>query len=211
MGEGTLRLLNYQQQVLIPPYLYDNHPKSWWTLRPDFKGSIEREAKTVEYNINSQGIRAPNNLPEKSDDRESVFIIGDSFTFGWGVNEEETFARVLDNKLKKKNLPIDVVNLGIAGYGTKQSYERLLEYSARLGTPDILIYMFCPNDPIDNITGKKVVVDGVRMNANWKYKWLFVQINRAYHVSKLVAFFADFYMQNRGNPRLNQANETQIN
>ncbi|MBF0379953.1 MAG: SGNH/GDSL hydrolase family protein [Magnetococcales bacterium] len=201
MGEGILRLVDYQPQILIPPYLYDNHPKSWWTLRPGFKGSIKRGDNIVDYNINSQGIRAPFDIPHKSDDRQSLFIIGDSFTFGWGVNEDDSYARILANKLKKKDLAVDVVNLGVAGFGTMQSYERLAEYAQRLGSPDAIIYMFCPNDPADNIAGKKTVVDGIRMNANWKHKWLFVRISHAYHYSRLVAFFADFYMKYHGNPR----------
>ena len=30
--------------------------------------------------------------------------------------------------------------------------------------PAGVVYIFCPNDPVDNVSGKKVVVDGIRMD-----------------------------------------------
>ena len=53
-----------------------------------------------------------NNLIENNN---GIAILGDSHAMGWGVNDEETFAALLENKINKK-----VYNLAVSGYATKR-------------------------------------------------------------------------------------------
>lgn len=65
------------------------------------------------YEVNSLGFRdseADLNHPE-------VLFLGDSFTMGWGIDQDETFAQVFENKTKLKTL-----NAGISSYGTAREY-----------------------------------------------------------------------------------------
>jgi hypothetical protein len=152
-AEIALRLIGYYPKILIPPYMYISHPLMGRTLRPGFLGEIDTPDGPVVYQINSQGIRASEDwILENETNPNIIFAIGDSFTFGLGVNEGFAYPQVLDNLLGNS---ASVVNLGVPGFGTTYTYDRLLEYADTEGMPDIIIYTFVRNDPIDNIIGKK--------------------------------------------------------
>ncbi|MFC1584838.1 SGNH/GDSL hydrolase family protein [Fibrobacterota bacterium] len=199
--EMCLRLYGYMPKVSVPPFLYDNHPETWWTLRPGFSGVWKSKEGDILYRINEQGIRSSSRYRHIPRGSGRVFIIGDSYTFGIGVNEEASFARKLQDKLRLHHSGAEVVNLGVPGFGTKQSYHRLLEKAQQLGVPDAVIYIFCPNDPVDNIAGKKVVVGGIRVDAEKNHKYFLSLVGRGYYASRLLAFTLDRIYSRFANPR----------
>ena len=162
----------------------------------------------VRYTINSQGIRAPHDMSKETPE-PFLFIIGDSFTFGVGVNENRTFPRILDTTLARQAINVEVVNLGVAGFGTFHSYERLREYANILKIPQIVIYLFCPNDPIDNIAGKKEVVAGIRIDSHRNHKWPLSIIGHSYHTFRSSAFILDRIYDKWFNPRKQQKSKLQ--
>lgn len=68
----------------------------------------------ITANINNFGFRG-----EAFDPRMRrqfrVVTLGDSFTFGWGVDFEDTWPRVLETQLREKGIDVEVVNLGQPG------------------------------------------------------------------------------------------------
>jgi lysophospholipase L1-like esterase len=200
--EIVLRLTGYYpaKMSIAPPYLFANHAKTWWALRPNFTTTVRTPDGVVTYKINAQGIRSSYDISQKAL-TPRIFIIGDSYTFGVGVNEEIAFPRVLDTVLKQQGLNTTIVNLGVAGFGTFHSYERLREYAELLGMPQIVVYMFHLNDPVDNIAGKKEVVYGIRIDAHRKYKRLLAVIGHSYHLSRSIAFLFDRLYDTFFNPR----------
>lgn len=71
--------------------------------------------RTATYQSNSQGFRSSREFDENFDGRRIAFL-GDSFTFGWGVEENETFAALLESKLEHTRS----YNFGIRGFGVDQ-------------------------------------------------------------------------------------------
>jgi|SRR5262245_51998748 len=200
--ETCLRIAGYYPVVLMPPYLFASHPSIGWTLRSNFNGAIDTPEGRVIYTINSQGIRAPVDfLTNGNSSIQRVFIVGDSFTFGTGINEEYTFPSLLNESMKSQHLPVEFINLGVPGFGTIHSYERLVVYSDMLGIPDTVIYVFCPNDPMDNIAGKRVVVNGIRIDSHRENKLLLSYIARAYNDLRSLALVLDVYYSRFDNPR----------
>jgi hypothetical protein len=134
--EAYLRFKQYYPKVLsiAPPYMFVNHAKTWWTLRPNHYSKVQTPDGVVIYDINSQGIRAPHDIAQNSLSPR-IFVIGDSLTFGVGVDENIAFPRVLNNVLARQKIDAEVVNLGVAEFGTFHSFERLKEYAKRLGIP----------------------------------------------------------------------------
>ena len=64
-------------------------------------------------------------------------MLGDSITFGTGVGDDETFSHLLDA------LPdLEVLNLGVDGYGTDQELIRLEREGLAFG-PQVVILNFC--------------------------------------------------------------------
>ena len=52
----------------------------------------------VDVNINSKSLRDYEYAYTKPKDVYRILVLGDSFTFGWGVPFENTFSKVLEKK-----------------------------------------------------------------------------------------------------------------
>jgi len=121
-------------------------PELGWSLKPD----IESPFFSSEYNVlvkqNQYGMRDKVYKKENDPKKIRIAVAGDSFAWGFGVENNQTFAKVLEEKLGKN---FEVLNFGVSGYGTDQEFlqfkSRILEFK-----PDILIITFFPND-IENI------------------------------------------------------------
>lgn len=91
--------------------------------------------------VNSIGIRNEEILKEKEKIR--IIIIGDSFTFGLGVdNTNETYPKLLDNLLGQN---IEVINFGYPGFNFLDVYWTI-KYDIINYDPDLILYAFYEND-----------------------------------------------------------------
>jgi hypothetical protein len=77
-----------------------------------------------------------------------IAVIGDSHAMGWGVQDEETFAALLQ---KMTGRP--VYNLAVSSYGTVREVLRL-EKSGLLDKVDTVIIQYCGNDLDENRHGE---------------------------------------------------------
>lgn len=97
---------------------------SCWRQSRDFK---------VTYQINSLGLRDREISDAKAAGVKRILLLGDSFTEGTGVKQEETFSAVLE-----RELGIEVINAGVSGYSTLHEYLWLKERGFKL-RPDLVI------------------------------------------------------------------------
>ena len=76
-----------------------------------------------------------------------VVTLGDSSTYGWGVDQEHTFQRLLEERLNEGDGPrFEVLNLGIPGHNSRHGLGMLRHYALAL-QPDVLIFSYGANDP----------------------------------------------------------------
>jgi len=73
-----------------------------------------------------------------------IAILGDSHAMGWGVNDDETFANVLQTQTDKP-----VFNLAVSSYGTRREIRRLIQ-SPLLERVDTIVIQYCDNDLSEN-------------------------------------------------------------
>jgi lysophospholipase L1-like esterase len=127
--------------------------KLGYRLAPNY----EIEHKKSEFNtlikINSEGLRDYEHQKDKKSSLFRILVMGDSFTFGLGVNSEETYAKVLETLLNqnlaaKTQKKYEVINAGIDGYGTEQEYFYLKELGNQY-RPDLVIVGLYANDITD--------------------------------------------------------------
>ena len=113
-----------------------------WTLRPGAR-YVGRGGETIA--VNGRGYRGALHEGPPPAGVTRVVMLGDSITFGTGVGDGETFSDRLDA------LPgLEVVNLGVDGYGTDQELIRL-EREGLACHPRVVILNFCVrNDYFDN-------------------------------------------------------------
>jgi len=93
----------------------------------------------VQYETNNIGARDYNDY-FKSDEIDSIMLIGDSFAEGPGVNIDKIFAKILEKKINKK-----VLNFGNSGTEPKTQLIRYLKYNKDYNF-DELIYFFLPQN-----------------------------------------------------------------
>ena len=76
-----------------------------------------------------------------------IVTIGDSSTFGWGVDPEYTFQHLLEERFRRhdSDTPIEVLNLGISGHTSRHGLG-LFEHYVRDLDPDVLIVSYGAND-----------------------------------------------------------------
>ncbi len=118
--------------------LYD--PLLGWRLKPHWQGEHRHHDFHVRYHINGQGFRGRQGpVP-----REALAVLGDSFTFGLGVDEGATFIDRLDQHRGP------TLNLGIPGYSTDQQL-LLLESVERRLPRHVLLVVYLGNDLADNL------------------------------------------------------------
>jgi lysophospholipase L1-like esterase len=125
-------------------YLYD--PEIRYVLRPNQKSWIDDGLITV----NSQGFRGPEAPSRKPEGSFRIVVIGDSLTLGWGVADNETFSARLE-QLLRDHFPgqdLDVLNLGVGGYNTRQEVT-FLTRKLRILRPDVVLLGFYANDVPD--------------------------------------------------------------
>ncbi|MEM8960656.1 MAG: GDSL-type esterase/lipase family protein [Acidobacteriota bacterium] len=111
------------------------HETLGWDLVP---GSSERHITPefdVEVAINEQGFRDGQIYPEaRLDGVRRIVVIGDSFSFGHGVEEVESWPALLEAWMADT----EVINLSVAGYGTDQQILRFDEHGASF-EPDVVM------------------------------------------------------------------------
>ncbi len=110
----------------------------FYTFEPS-KFTFKHIDFTNEYNINSKGARDD----EQSIQNPEIVFIGDSFTTGLGVNQDETFSTRVEKALQKKSL-----NLGVPSYGTAR--ELLLLKRFKLDSCKYIVLQYCNNDDSEN-------------------------------------------------------------
>jgi len=125
--------------------LYDQ--TKGWGLKPNLRGVKVFGDKIL--SSNSKGIRGRREFPYQKESRKSrIIILGDSFTFGDGVSDDETYAYHLQNLLGDET---EVLNLGIHGYGHDQMLLKLEEEGIKYA-PDIVLLGFIADDMERNLT-----------------------------------------------------------
>ena len=110
-----------------------------------------------EYTINEFGHRGPALPLSNAYPQPVVVALGDSYTFGVGVNDGEEYPAVMQRRFAGR---VAVANVGVEGWGLTQEIRRFYELG-QLYLPKVVVLQFCFNDPADNLLNSvTVVADG---------------------------------------------------
>jgi hypothetical protein len=125
-------------------YSFDAYdPTKGWTMRPGRWSFGKRTTITA----NSRGIRGSKEYaPGRTARTRRIVVLGDSFTFGEGVDDDATFPAQLQARLGPG---FEVINLGVHGYGHDQMLIRLREEGLRYA-PDLVVLGYYADDVARN-------------------------------------------------------------
>ncbi len=123
-----------------------------WIGRPDYRGRFRSQDFNVVIEHDAQGFRRSTFDTRKlAESSRRIALLGDSFTWGWGVENDELFANLLQDRLGSSAL---VKNYGVSAFGTAQELLLFDRYVQELD-PDIVMVMFHTNDLDDNVDSNK--------------------------------------------------------
>jgi lysophospholipase L1-like esterase len=116
-----------------------------WSGIPNASGTLEWADARFGVRQNALGFRGPLYGPTTGARR--VAVLGDSFVWGFGVEDEEVFPRVME---RLSRAPLEMVNLGVSGYGTDQEYLLWSSLGHRFHARDVLLVVTITNDIFDD-------------------------------------------------------------
>ena len=117
------------------------HPDNGYIYKPNLDLVLRGHPDfTYRLRTNAQGYRDELDV---GDSQACAIALGDSFTYGWGVDAENAWPEILQTRWKCR-----VVNLGVSSYGS----ERILHSLEKTGWnyhPTLVIWAYFMNDPWD--------------------------------------------------------------
>jgi len=150
--EGIVRVL-FGELFAQRPGFYVHDAQVGWKPEINLDHTFHGDDFRMSIRTNNQGER----LGPRGDnpaDTEYLILSGDSYTFGWGVDTHETLAAYLEELIDRQTGGgVRVVNLGVGGYGTLQSYYRLQHFVDTHATEKIVavVHSHVANDMTDNL------------------------------------------------------------
>ena len=131
---------NYLRSRPNPNVVVENlhvpHDRLGWVPKP---GAWARHAEDqdfdVSYEIDADGFKA---VPNRGERRRALYLFGDSYTFGHGAQNRDTFANIMAAELLAPD--VHVFNAGVNGWGLVQMYARFLEVEDRLQAGDLVLF-----------------------------------------------------------------------
>lgn len=147
--EISIRAIRTESDNLIM-----QNPVLGWVHVPNKNGYSRSKEFSVKVRINKDGFIGRNYGYSKPENTVRILVMGDSVTEAFQVPEEESYSRLLEEILKDnfKNTNFEVLNMGIAGYGTQKEYYVLKDKGLKFN-PDITVLgFFTGNDFSDNMS-----------------------------------------------------------
>jgi lysophospholipase L1-like esterase len=146
VSEIALRLMG-----LNPLYVSPERDRFWkydsllgWAHEPGQEGIFETPQFRTVVRINENGLRDRQHSYDRQNDIERILVLGDSFAWGYGVEESERFSQLLE-----KSLDVEVINAGVSGYSTDQELLWYRSEGIKYET-DLVLLVIAGNDVGDN-------------------------------------------------------------
>ena len=130
-----IEMTRYANQIKIP----SDNPKIGHVHKP---GS-EAELMGVNVKINADGLR-DKDYPVNRGKEYRIVVLGDSLTFGWGVEKKYAFETLLEEKLNSIR-PTEILNFGTGNYNSEQEVNLFMEKGVKY-KPDHVVLFYFIND-----------------------------------------------------------------
>ena len=148
-AEGILRVF----QIPLPNHVDGDReyftrfdPILGWRALPDVEALHTQHGFSAKVRQNRLGLRAASTIgPERTDERHRVLVLGDSYVWGYGTDQQDLFTEPAVHG----HPDVELINFGVSGYGTDQE---LLWYRdlGRQFDVDQVILAFTPYNDVSN-------------------------------------------------------------
>jgi len=135
------KTITKEKSKIIPEgKLYKAHPILGFVFQSgNFQINInDRFEFTANHDERGHRITSENGQKEYISERPEIWIFGCSYTYGWLVNDHETFPWLIQERLKDW----EIVNFGVSGYSILQAYLQFKEALSKENAPEIVILAY---------------------------------------------------------------------
>ena len=153
---------------------YPRDPVLGWILPTNSESMQAGCGQHYLFKTNSYGLRDKDYVLAKPKSTFRILCLGDSITEGAGVNNDETFPKVLEKDLNAipGRSSVEVLNGGVLDYGTEQEYLFLKEKGLKYN-PDMVILGYYLNDARGFLPSKAINIKGYKEIVN-RSKFLYL-------------------------------------
>ena len=148
LAESLLRIffprLSPRTAAITQFWQYD--PSLGWSHIPNSSGSFNAFGHKTPVSINSKGFRDLERTYDRDPSKYRIVVLGDSIVWGYGVQRDGIFTTLME----KQRRDIEVINLGVSGYGTDQEFI-LFQQEGSCYRPDLVVLVLVDNDLQTNV------------------------------------------------------------
>lgn len=105
------------------------------------KKNQESTLQNVKIKLNSLGMRSP----EPNADKKKILFLGSSISLGWGIENKESFAEIVNTRLRDEGLNYQVLNASVGNYNTFRYVENFLRNQTAID-PEVIVINYFIND-----------------------------------------------------------------
>ncbi len=138
--EVVLQVADYPPALWYP---WDPSRETGYKFAPHLNQRMISTYYDVAFKTNSLGLRDQEVGPKQG---ERILILGDSYTCGYGVEQNETFPDLLEQKLG-----VEVINGGVGGWELIHQLHYARAHLAELKPDLVVLALFTGNDLIGNL------------------------------------------------------------
>jgi lysophospholipase L1-like esterase len=104
------------------------------------KPNAQAKLMGVWVRTNAEGFRGPQ-CPVARCSKKRLMFLGDSLTFGWGVEEQDTFTDLLESKLNAI-APTEIINTASGNYNVEMETHLFLEKGLKYHPDKVVLFYF---------------------------------------------------------------------
>lgn len=201
--EAGVRILRPQSLLMKgKESFFPGDPDLQFAMRPSARTELGRRDFRIHVKTNALGYRDEERGPKGEALR--VLSMGDSFTFGWGVERGQTFQAAMERAQDRAAAArgerrIEVINAGVPGYNLYQYLLALEKKGWRVDPDVVLVGLFVQNDLAENTSTRewldrkkkgllkkddKTGLEGWLEKHSQGYVWLRVKYKSSYRLQR---------------------------
>ena len=153
--------------ILSTPQAYQKDSQLGWTLKPGPHrfAPVSPQAPWTSATIESLGNRSTEPQP-LGHSGQTILFLGDSFTFGDGLNDNQTYPWLVQQALPRSR----VLNFAVPGYGTCQALLELQNLSNKIDLRGaVIIYGFSQFQERRNLPDPRIAWEFASVSTNGEY------------------------------------------
>jgi len=125
-----------------------DNPKIGHVHRPN----AEAHLMGVDVKINSDGFR-DDEYDVQRNEKYRIMVLGDSLTFGWGVEKDDTYEAILENELSLLR-PTEMINTGHGNYNTQQQVNLFRDKGLKYNPDKVVVFFFINDAEVTPVRSK---------------------------------------------------------